>query len=140
MLSILLLSAMSSPYNSSIPVGYVPRGSYIQSSRQIRVTLYCYAQKVNGSWIPASYDLTSSGFITLANIDEVLVGTPAGSSLVQPKVPGGSYTASCKDIRLVLTAQCKKIDGSWTWSSLDISQGVTGDIGNANGNLEMKPF
>jgi hypothetical protein len=52
--------------------------------------------------------------------------------------PRGSYTQSCRDVQVSgdrLEAQCRRTDGSWQRTELNLGNGDGGDIGNSNGRL-----
>lgn len=103
---------MSSPF--------IPGGSYVQTSTDIESNLYCESQKRDGSWIPAGFNLTDVDSADLANMDGFLVngnGNPAPNNYI----PGGSYLQTSKSPQVILSAQCRKIDGSMQWSTLNIT-------------------
>ena len=64
-----------------------------------------------------------------------LAGTaPASASFV----PGGSYAASCRSIRMngpVLSAFCRRIDGTGMWSSIMVPRCAGTGVSNQNGRL-----
>lgn len=52
-------------------------------------------------------------------------------------VPGGSYLRSCTNVRMFgdrLVAECRRADGSWDRTGLDVS-GCDGGVANTNGHL-----
>ena len=52
-------------------------------------------------------------------------------------VPGGSYLQSCTNVRMFgdrLVAECRRADGSWDRSALNVSRCI-GGLANANGQL-----
>jgi CVNH domain-containing protein len=52
-------------------------------------------------------------------------------------VPGGSYLQSCTNVRMHgdrLVAECRRMDGSWDRSALNVG-GCVGGIANTNGQL-----
>ena len=116
---------------------FVPKGSYARTSRNIEVTLHCSAQRINQSWIPAYLDVTALREANIANMDGQLVNEQ-GSSSSKGYVPGGSYQKTCRDIRVILKAECQKIDQSWVYSSLDITDLDTNKtLSNINGVLKV---
>ena len=52
--------------------GFIPGGSWILSSQDIQVTVNCQAQKIDGTWVNASFDLTNRQTAELWNDDGVL--------------------------------------------------------------------
>jgi len=116
---------------------FVPKGSYIQTSRNITVTCYCDAQKIDQSWIPAYLDITAYREANIANMDGHLVNEP-GKAPAKGYIPGGSYQKTCRDIRVIMKAECQKIDQSWVYSSLDITDLATNKtLSNTDGVLKV---
>jgi hypothetical protein len=116
---------------------YVPNGSYDKTSRNIKSTIYASSQKRDQSWIPAGLDLTSLNSADIANLDGVLVNmTNSGSSTGY--VPGGSYKKTSKDITVILSAECQKIDQTWQYSSLNITNLGNVKIANIDGVLTVE--
>lgn len=117
---------------------YVPQGSYLQSCAQVNVNLYGKAQRRDQSWVAAGANITNlSG--GLVNWDGSLQpeNDPAPSTGF---IPNGSYQKTTESVSSVLSAYCRKIDGSWQWATLDITkytQGA-GDIANINGELVVQ--
>ncbi len=99
---------------------FLPPGSYQLQARNARTTLFCVARKRNGSWIPASLDLTHLDETNVANEDGHLVNLD-GDTGRQGYLPNGSYLQSSTDLRVILSALCQRIDQSWQWSTLDIT-------------------
>jgi hypothetical protein len=113
---------------------YVPNGSYRQTSREIKVTLSAECQKIDGSWQLTTFDLTEIGYVELENNDGTL--TVSGPASPTPGyVPGGSYQQTSRNIKVTLSAQCQKIDGSWQPSALNITNLNNADVENQNGVL-----
>lgn len=116
---------------------FVPTGSYTKTSKDIKVTLYCHAQKRNQSWIPAGYDLTSLTSANIENLDGFLVNQ-GGDAHANGYVPGGSYTITSKDMTVIMSAQCQKRDQSWQYSTLDITHLATNKtLSNIDGVLTV---
>lgn len=75
----------------------------------------------------ASYAVVAGAAMFLS-----LAATPAFA-----QVPGGSYLETCTDVRMSgdrLVAQCRRMDGNWARTALDIS-GCAGGVANTNGHL-----
>lgn len=53
-------------------------------------------------------------------------------------LPSGSYKETSRNIKVILSAECKKLDGSWQESTLDLTNLNNADIANMNGKLEDK--
>lgn len=65
----------------------------------------------------------------------LLAGTAPASAYF---VPGGSYAASCRSIRMngpVLSAFCRRVNGTGTWSSIVVPRCAGTGISNQNGHL-----
>jgi len=114
---------------------YIPGGSYLETTQKVRVVLTCQAQKRDGSWVHTALEINDLAG-GLVNLNGQLM--PEHDPEPQKGyVPSGSYKESCKDINVTLHGYCRKIDGSWDWSSLDITHYETypGQIVNDNGEL-----
>ncbi|GAB3535747.1 CVNH domain-containing protein [Photobacterium alginatilyticum] len=115
---------------------YVPEGSFIKTSRNVKSVLYATARKRNQSYVPSALDITELNSADVANLDGVLVsqtnhGAPSGY------VPSGSYKETCRDVRVILSAECKKIDGSWQYSTLELTDISNVSISNIDGVLKI---
>ncbi|GLX91166.1 hypothetical protein Pfra02_37340 [Pseudomonas fragi] len=117
---------------------FIPEGSYQRTSRQVNSNLYGKSQRIDQTWV-------ASGF----NISNLAGGLVNWDGALQPEdnaspatglVPGGSYKKTTKDISVTLTAYCEKIDRSWHWSALDITNYTPGDgdIANIDGVLKIQ--
>lgn len=117
---------------------FVPPGSYLQSASQVNVNLYCKAQRRDQSWI-------ASG----ANITSLTGGLVNWDGSLQPEndptpstgyVPNGSYQKTAENVSVALSAYCRRIDGSWQWATLDVTNytPAQGDIANINGELVVQ--
>lgn len=114
---------------------FVPNGSYTFTCTGITSTLHCLAQKIDQSWVPASFDLTNLAVADLANMNGVLVNGPHSPS-PDGYLPGGSYLLTSQDCKVILSANCQKADGTWQQSQLDITNlPVSQTISNINGVL-----
>ena len=108
---------------------YVPSGSYKQTSRDINVTLSAECKKIDGSWQSSTLDLTNLDNADVVNIDGVLKIEPSSY------LPGGNYIQTSRDINVILSAECKKIDGSWQSSTLNLTNLNNADVVNVDGVL-----
>lgn len=116
---------------------FIPGGSYAQTSKSIKSTLFCQSRKRNQSTIPAELDLTSLSQANVENLDGFLVNQP-GSSPANGYVPGGSYTITSTGEVVILSAQCQKRDQSWQYSTLDITHLAAGKtLSNIDGVLTV---
>jgi hypothetical protein len=109
-------------------------GNYQQNSRNIQVTLACQAQKIDGSWVDASYDLTSASDLDIANIDGVLQNQ--GTDPIRGYVPSGSYKQTSRNIKVTLTVQVQKNDQSWVNASYDLTNASNLNLTNIDGVLQ----
>lgn len=119
---------------------YVPDGSYTQTSRNQTVVLSAECQKEDGTWVASEFDITNLDGTGFENIDGVL--TDIGSTPIDyenPYIPNGSYKLTSRNIKVTLSAECQKIDGTWQQSSLDIADFnlVNVDIANIDGALQL---
>lgn len=53
--------------------GFVPTGSWTKSCKNIYIVFKCLAQKKDQSWVPATFTVPTSGPLSVANIDGVLL-------------------------------------------------------------------
>ncbi len=117
---------------------FIPEGSYQKTSQNIYVNLYCDAQKADQSWTTASYPICA---LTEPNAGLVnwngSLAPAEGSYPDKGFIPSGSYAATCKNVKVVLTAECKKISGNWQFSALDITNYDygQGNVVNIDGTL-----
>jgi hypothetical protein len=117
---------------------FVPQGSYLQSASNVNVHLYAKSQRRDQSWIASGADITglTGG---LVNWDGFL--QPENDPLpAEGFVPNGSYRKTTENVSVVLAAYCRRIDGSWQWSTLDITNYMptNGDIANIDGSLMIQ--
>lgn len=120
--------------------GFIPEGSYKKTSQNIYVNLYCDAQKADQSWTTASYPLCALNEPNAGLVNwNGSLAPEEGSYPDKGFIPSGSYAATCKNIKVVLTAECQKKDGSWQFSTLDITNYdySQGDIANMDGVLKI---
>ncbi len=112
----------------------IPKGSYKLTCKDIKVTLSCKAQTIEGSWIPASFDLTDVSDADLWNDNGVLKNS--GTATSTGYIPSGSYKLTCKDIKVKLTCKAQTIEGSWIPASFDLTNLTDADLWNDNGVLK----
>ena len=96
--------------------------------------LYAQCQRINGSWRNTSIDARSCGNRGAGNVDGNLVceGGSGGN------LPYGSWRQSCQNGTMnfsTLYAQCRRVNGSWRDSSIDIHSCGSRGVGNNDGNL-----
>lgn len=115
--------------------GY-PQGDYKNSCRELVIVgwmLEAQCQRRDGSWNSTSIYLRACDG-PLSNEDGELVCT---KDMQPEKILLESFRESCRDISLrrgTLEARCRKVDGTWNWSTLALS-GCYGDITNDDGIL-----
>jgi hypothetical protein len=116
---------------------YQPAGSYLETSTDVTVVLSCEAQQKNGNWIPAELQIQDLAG-GLVNLDGQLM-PEHDEEPAQGYVPSGSYQITCRNIKVVLNAKCRRRDQSINDSSLDITNYITfpGTLVNDNGNLAV---
>jgi hypothetical protein len=111
-----------------------PGGSYQQSCRDVWIdngTLHASCRNRGGAWITSDLPNVSQCRGDIQNQDGQLRCNRGALP------PGGSYTASCRDIWLdnqTLHANCQNRGGGWVSTALDVSQ-CRGDIQNQDGQL-----
>ncbi|TRX36101.1 cyanovirin [Flavobacterium sp. ZT3R18] len=116
---------------------FVPTGSYVATSKKIRVNMYAHSQKRDQNWIASGLNLTDLSESNVTNYDGILVND-SGSAPQNGYIPGGSYAKTTKDVSIVFSAYCQKRDGSWQYSSLVITNlALTKTISNIDGVLTV---
>lgn len=118
-------------------LGFLPEGSYQKTSRDVRATLYCQALKKDGTWIPASLDLTYLEESNVVNEDGHLLNI-IGNLARKGYLPGGDYQNSTQNPSVILSALCKADNSVWTWSTLNITNvSTSATLSNVNGSLTV---
>ena len=138
MMTILLACAAS----LSVAQEANPEGSYQQTCSDVSVkkgTLYAKCQDTNGKSHSAKlshYEKCSD----IANKNGKLE-CAGGEKAVAPSQPAGSYTDSCRDIKMkgtTLHAVCKSVDGRELPTSLKDANRCTEGVANINGILNCE--
>jgi len=117
--------------------GYLPRGSYAQTCRDIRTRgddLRAVCETVNGEWVSSTLDGYDRCVGDIVNDDGRLECTRQGGRTV----PQGSYSQTCRNIYVrgdYLRAQCQDTHGNWVWSQLNDWDDCRRGIDNINGQL-----
>jgi hypothetical protein len=93
-------------------------------------------------WMP--YATQAASFSTARpalqpQLDDTTRADASGNSVNStcPYIPGGSYQRTCRNIRVMLWAECQKFDGLWQATSLDLTTLSNADVENANGVLRV---
>ena len=116
---------------------WLPPGSYKDSCRDMNVnddTLWARCQSRDGEWRQSSIDFRNC-YQDITNDNGRLV---CGQRHHHNMLPRGNYKESCRDLSVngdILSAECKRRDGSWRWTSIDFGD-CYGNISNQNGRLE----
>lgn len=124
---------------------YIPAGSYIESSRDIEITLVANcARSMGGSQISTlKYTVLDSQTIgDIANENGVLTIHKGNGSAKNPNqkysefIPAGSYQNSSTEIRVEIRALCLKTNGDLNQARVKYGTSFPiKDIMNINGNL-----
>lgn len=125
--------ASSSSLNSTCP--YIPGGSYHLTCRNIQATLSAECQKLDGSWQFSILDLTNLNNVDVANTNGTLQVVGNSSTPLQGYIPNGSYRLTCRTIQVTLSAECEKLDGSWEFTTLNLTTLSNADVVNSDGKL-----
>ena len=147
----------------------VPQGSYLESCRQVQVRwgkdLAAFCATRAGEWVVSRLDDFPSCDGDIANRNGQLVcrDMPAPGSLygtlappppprpqppapppVVQRPPAGTYTSSCRDLKLEgswLSATCRDGWGNWRETGLSLTGCPLGtDISNVEGRLACRSF
>jgi hypothetical protein len=115
--------------------GYVPRGSYSQTCREIQAQgnyLRAVCQTMRGDWVATSLNGVNQCVGEIVNDDGRLECTRRGGRVV----PAGSYSQTCRNVYVRgdnLRAMCQSRGGQWVWSELhdwdDCRAGIINDDG-----------
>ncbi len=130
--------------------GNLPPGSWNQSCRNARMegrdgdTLRAECRTRDGRWIQTRLDTDRCGRSrAVANNNGQLVcesQVGQGAPWWGQGLPQGSYRQSCRNARLegrdLLIAECRRQNGNWRNTRLDIDECRGRDIANVNGHLE----
>lgn len=114
---------------------YIPGGSYLWTASNVKVTLSATCTTKAGDTKKSQIDITNATTGDIVNNNGVLQPTNKGAGgdyivkCMQEKVrkglgvyvPNGSFLFSSADIKLVLSAKCKKINQQEVDSSLDVT-------------------
>jgi len=127
-----------------------PQGTYLQTCRDVRMrynTLWASCQTRDGGWVNTSLNNFSQCSQGIGNNNGQLVcgwrgddrGRYPDRDDYRGNGPQGSYTQSCRDIRVSgddLKARCQADNGDWRDTTLDKFNRCNGDIVNDDGHLE----
>lgn len=118
----------------------VPGGSYLATCREpqnVAGWLKATCRDRSGRWVDATLAIGWCSRGDIANDDGRLV-CRAASSMAE-SAPGGSYMASCRDVRMVagwLKANCRDRNGRWVEATTAPGWCSAGrDIANVDGRL-----
>jgi hypothetical protein len=119
---------------SNPTIGFLPLGSYQLSCRDITVTLECEAQKIDGTWVASTLDITTQVRPNVVNNDgtlELITGCETQNGFQ----PGGSWSVTSRAVSVTLRCEARKIDGSWVSASFDLTTLSTATLSNNDGVL-----
>jgi peptidoglycan hydrolase-like protein with peptidoglycan-binding domain len=110
---------------------YVPDGDYDEAVvSSVRVELSAECRRADGwNWVPSVLDITALPATgDVGNVDGRLVHAPdvdraqPAFAFLTPFVPAGSFTESSRNVRVTMTATCRRPGAStWSTSTLDLS-------------------
>src|SRR5690349_1632621 len=112
-----------------------PVGSYTETCKDVRMkgtTLHAVCKSIDGREMPTSLKDANRCSQGVINMDGIL------NCAVSDVIPPGSYTATCKDIRLrgtTLQASCNNGHDRWNPAELRDAHKCSGDIANHEGTL-----
>ena len=141
----------------------MPGGTFTATCKDVRMrynVLYARCRNRDGHWVDTSLSNYAQCQSAVENIDGQLScgGQPGYYDSDRDRnrdydrdhdydrdrdqygrLPGGSYTQTCRDIHIhgnAIQADCQTMDGDWRNTSLDHINQCVGDIVNDNGRLE----
>lgn len=133
-----------SRYENEYPQRIAPLGSYIKDSKDVRLIISAECQKADGSWNPSKIELFN--FDPLWN----LISNQNGLLKLQDEgdwsnpfsgycyYPAGSYRKSSRNIKVLLTAQCKTRAGDYRYSEFSLTNEFIIKLKNDNGVLKKE--
>ncbi|MGE0154920.1 MAG: CVNH domain-containing protein [Reyranellaceae bacterium] len=125
----------------------LPGGSWRQSCREGRIegrdTLRAECRTMDGRWNRTSLDLDRcgrNGAVANRNGELACENQSGRDQWWGQGLPQGSYRQSCRNARIEgrddLVAECRRTNGNWRSTKLDIDRCRGRDIVNNNGHLE----
>ena len=127
----------------------LPIGTYQKTSRDVQVVIKAKCRKIRQEGEPiveqeSELDITEMRNPFIVNHDGTLTSTRAGKPgdhcpfPASSYLPYGNFDLSSRDYAAILRAKCKKHDGSWVASQLDLTDydPETEYIANRDGQLE----
>ena len=106
---------------------YVPKGSYLITSRDVTITINAECEQTGGNWvqsIPLTFTQAEAEKIRdIANIEGKLTlytsesPKPNPTSNLGPYVPSGSYQLTSRDVTITINAECEQTGGNWVQSN-----------------------
>ncbi|ACK71444.1 hypothetical protein PCC7424_3042 [Gloeothece citriformis PCC 7424] len=128
-------------YNNDYPGGVAPLGSYMTKSSDITVVLKAECQKADGSWQHSQIDMSNIN----PQLDEfynnngqlTLGSDPSSAKYLSGYCyyPAGTYRETCRNIQVILTAQCTTDSGSSQPSTFSLTDEFIIKLKNNNGVL-----
>jgi hypothetical protein len=128
---------------------YIPKGSYLITSRSVSVTINASCRQSNGNVVPSSLSFSqeeASKIRDIANIEGKLTvftsdsPEPNPTTNLGPYVPAGSYQLSSDNVTVIIDAVCEQTGGNWVQSQpLEFTSELASnfrDIANIEGTLK----
>lgn len=128
---------------------YIPKGSYLITSRNISITITANCRQSNGNIIPSNLSFSQEEALKIrdiANIEGKLTifssdsPEPNPTTNLGPYVPAGSYQLTSENVTITLSATCEQTGGNWIQSQpLKYTSNEASnfrDIANIEGNLK----
>ncbi len=118
--------------------GWMPRGSYVETCRDIRVdgnNLFAKCENMRHRWMRTSLQQFDGCVGGIINDDGQLVCGRRAAPF------SGSYVRTCAPIYVRgddLRARCLTVNQQWAWTQLDGFDRCRGDIANENGQLRCE--
>lgn len=126
--------------SASSTTTFLPAGSFSYTASNVAVTVTAICKLQAGGTVASTLDITQLPLDTaIQNINGSLQQSP-NEQIQQPSIytPQGSYLQTSQNIKVVLTADCKAINGNTISSSIEITELSTSQtISNINGLLTV---
>lgn len=132
--------------NPTIKNQYVPGGSYLLSSNNIRISINANCKNAQGCYVSSRLTYSIEEALSIGDIinNEGILAITMGAhnntiNKYNEFLPVGSYQLLSKDITVTLIAKCKDAEGNWEYSTPITFYAIDAfqikDISNRNGQL-----
>lgn len=117
-----------------------PQGTWASTCRDFAYEagwLYAECRRRDGTWRDAQIFADDCG-TTISNVDGRLV---CDTELFSPRTPAeitGNFRDTCRNVKVedgVIAAECRRTNGGWRYTELELSECPSGNAANVDGRL-----